>query len=143
MRARGDLETALEERRAIAERLVSVQNEIAGIRTKYNKAVEKRLNEFLPADMEVSIAFRAGSDTNEFGERLYEMFGARGNQVKKVRGLVAEHTTPVAFARMLLDGDVHELVEGVHQVSCVWQRYLGFWGVSLAVVHIEHPTSYT
>ncbi len=113
LRAWEELQTAVSERRSITERLVQVQNEIAGIRTKHNKAVEKKLNEFLPADMEVSIAFRAGGDIKEFAERLYEIFGARGHQVKNIRRLVAEHTTPVSFARMLLDSDVHELVEGV------------------------------
>ncbi|MCH8046008.1 MAG: AAA family ATPase [Planctomycetes bacterium] len=106
-----DLRNALEARQEITEQLASVQNEIAGIRSRHNTATEETLNRFLPENMEVSIHFEAGRDTEEFNKVLRTIFGARSNQVKRIRQIVEHHCTPVGFASMCLKGN-HETLIG-------------------------------
>lgn len=100
----------LQERKVITDKLTSVQNEIAGVRVKYNRTVEETLNRFLPPWMRVSIRFDAGADTEEFSKKLYAIFGAKGNQPKKVRQLLQMLTTPVSLAQAILDGVVNDIV---------------------------------
>jgi ABC-type cobalamin/Fe3+-siderophores transport system ATPase subunit len=100
---------ALGEREKIADRLVSIQNEIAGIRAKHNASNEQRLNRFLPEWMKVSVDFKPSRDTGDFANKLQSLFGARGNQVKKVKQFVEGACTPVAFASMLRFGDLSSL----------------------------------
>ena len=52
---------------------------------QHGKTIEGTLNRFLPEGMLVSIALRPGGDTQEFGSWLRGVFGARSNQVKRVR----------------------------------------------------------
>ncbi|MBI2880409.1 MAG: ATP-binding protein [Candidatus Tectomicrobia bacterium] len=104
------LTEAIDGREKIADELVKVQNQIAGIRSRHNAEVEEILNQFLPNWMKVSIGFRAGGDTAIFAEELHKIFGAKGNQPKRIRSLVERYCTPVSFAKMLREGDVSELV---------------------------------
>jgi len=73
---------ALKQHSVIATGIQTSQDQIAGIRSRHNARVEARLNAFLPEDMRVSIRLAAGGDTAEFEKRLYEMYGARSNQIK-------------------------------------------------------------
>jgi len=104
------LKKVLEERQAVVDELVHLQNEIAGIRAKHNNTVENTLNRFLPDTMRVSIDFRAGRDTEDFRKMLQNIFGARNNQVKRIRQLVENFSTPVSFGQMLLEGNVDYLI---------------------------------
>jgi ABC-type cobalamin/Fe3+-siderophores transport system ATPase subunit len=104
------LNKAFKERQAIADELVHVQDEIAGIRARHNSTVENTLNHFLPDTMRVSIDFRPGRDTEDFGKKLQSLFGARGNQAKRIRRLVEMFSTPVLFGQMLLDGNADGLI---------------------------------
>lgn len=76
------------------------------IRAKHNASNEQKLNRFLPEWMKVSIDFRPGRDTGDFGDKLQALLGARGNQVKKVKQFVEAVCTPVAFANMLRLSDL-------------------------------------
>ena len=105
-----ELQEALREREIIADRLVNVQNEIAGIRAKHNTSNEQELNRFLPNWMKVSVDFKPGRDTGDFATKLQGLFGARSNQVKKVKQFVEAVCTPVAFAKMLRLNDLSPLV---------------------------------
>jgi len=104
------LSAILVERKGITDKLTDVQNQIAGIRVRHNRTVEDTLNRFLPAWMKVSIHFAAGADTEDFSKKLYGIFGAKGNQPKKVRQLLERLTTPVSFAQTILDGGLGTLV---------------------------------
>lgn len=97
------LRRALDERRVITEGLARIQNDIAGIRAKHNRSNEKTLNRFLPEWMDVSIDFRAGADTEDFAEKLRSIFGARGNQSKRVRKIIEMLCTPISFAQAIID----------------------------------------
>jgi len=105
-----DLRNGLEARHKITGQLTSTQNEIAGIRSRHNTAVEETLNQFLPEGMEVSIRFEPGRDTEEFSKCLKAIFGARGNQVKRIRQIAERHCTPVEFASMNLEGSHESLI---------------------------------
>ncbi len=106
------LEELLEERDAICEELVSVQNEIAGIRAKHNSAVEKTLNRFLPAWMKVSIDFRAGQDKTQYANALKTVVPGRANNVNtaRIRQALEQHYDPVSCARMALRSEFGGLI---------------------------------
>ena len=92
---------ALLTREEITIKLEQVQNEIAGIRSKKNSENELTMNSFLPEGMKVSIDFKAGRDTEEFGKMLYKVFGARGKQTKKICQIIENQCTPIECARMM------------------------------------------
>ena len=68
------------------------------------------MNSFLPANMQVTISFVPGGDTESFSKILYSIFGARSNQAKKIRSIIERHCTPVGFAAMMEAGDFSPLV---------------------------------
>jgi predicted ATP-dependent endonuclease of OLD family len=105
-----ELSDAMKQRKDITASLEQVQNEIAGIRSKKNLLTEKILNEFLPEDMKVTIDFRAGRDTEKFSNIIYSIFGAKGNQAKKISKIIETHTTPISFATMMGKHDFSELL---------------------------------
>ncbi len=105
------LKRALDDRQGIVDEIVEVHDQIAGIRANHNSTVENTLNRFLPDTMHVAIDFRAGGDTDQFGKKLYSVFGARNSQIKRIRSLVERFCTPVEFGKMLLDANVDRLVD--------------------------------
>jgi predicted ATP-dependent endonuclease of OLD family len=104
------LQASIRSHQAVADDLAKTQHEIAGIRAARNAVVGETLNRFLPGEMAVSIDFQAGRDTTKYAERLYKVFGARGNQAKRIRHFVERFTTPVSFVEMVLKGDLNDLV---------------------------------
>ncbi len=111
------LTNTLAERNAIAEELSSVQNEIAGIRSKHNIDVEETLNRFLPVDMQVSIQLNPGRDTGAFADSLYKIFGAKGHKPKGIRQVVERYCTPISFAEMIVLGNFDCLVGKATEVE--------------------------
>lgn len=104
------LQDALTQQTGIASELQALQDQITGIRARHNQIVETRLNAFLPDLMKVSINLKAGGDTTEFEGRLHAMYGARGNQIKKIRATIQHNCTPVQFCNIVLAGTVDALV---------------------------------
>lgn len=94
----------------IAGSIQAMQDQIAGIRAKHNQRVEARLNAFLPQGMKVSIRLTPGGDTTEFEKRLYEMYGARTNQIKKIRTAIKHNFSPATFSAIILEGKGSTLV---------------------------------
>lgn len=101
---------ALKQHSAIAAGIQTVQDQIAGIRARHNARVEARLNAFLPEGMKVSIRLDPGRDTAEFEKRLYEMYGARSNQIKKIRAAIKHNCSPVTFSAMVIESKLGTLV---------------------------------
>ena len=110
LKAWKELINALETRKGIAIQLARAQSEIAGVRARHNENVETTLNRFLPNWMNVTIDLRPGRDTSAFHKRLYDLFGARGNQVKRIRSVVESNKTPIEFAEMIYEGSFESLV---------------------------------
>ena len=104
------LTDALVARKDISARLEQIQNEIAGIRAKKNAENEETMNEFLPESMKVTIDFRPGRDTDEFEKLLYKLFTNKSRQLKGTQRIVAEHVTPIEFARMMGASDFAALI---------------------------------
>jgi ABC-type cobalamin/Fe3+-siderophores transport system ATPase subunit len=106
------LQTALEARAKICEELSQSQDEIAGIRSRHNEAVEKTLNRFLPDWMKVSIHFRAGEDKDKYSERLKEVVPGRANtlSVSRVRQVMERLRTPVSCAATVFQSKFSEVV---------------------------------
>jgi ABC-type cobalamin/Fe3+-siderophores transport system ATPase subunit len=101
---------ALKRREEITSQLEQVQNEIIGIRSKTNTHIAAILNEFLPMEMKVTIDFQVGRDTAEFSKKLYAIFGAKGNQPKKITKIIETHCTPISFAGMMGQNDFKTLI---------------------------------
>lgn len=106
-----NLVSILKERSALTRKLSSTQNEIAGIRARYNDRLENTLNSFLPDWMNVSISLKPGGDAENFSKWLYQVFGARSNQAKKIRQFIEENISPVDYSEMILKQDFNRLVE--------------------------------
>lgn len=102
---------ALNERSVITGELVNTQHEIGGIRARHNQRLENTLNRFLPEKMRVAISLKPGGDAEDFASWLYEIFGARGNQVKRIRQFVEDNVSPVEFAEMIRNQNFDRLVE--------------------------------
>ena len=100
----------IKDRQIIADKLTKVQNEIAGIRSKYNIAVEKKLNTFLPDEMRVTIQFHPGGDIGQFSNALDEIFGSRGNQIKKIKRLILSLYTPISFSELLANNNLESII---------------------------------
>lgn len=105
-----DLRSAIAARSDLSSELRALQQRIAGIRSKQNMETQKKLNAFLPQDMQVAIDFRPDGDCDGLEKPLYEMYGARGYEPKRIRRVAQEHSTPVEFAAMLLVGDASPLI---------------------------------
>ncbi len=105
------LHALLNRRNGIADDLVSVQNQIAGIRSQHNTTVEQTLNHFFSGQLRVSIDFRAGGDTDEYEKSAKKlMAGAKRYQARELNRLVGRSCSPVALARMLRSGQLGVLV---------------------------------
>jgi len=107
----GVLIDALNERAAIAGELVNAQHEIGGIRARHNQRLEETLNRFLPDKMQVAISLTPGGDSENFATWLYKIFGARGNQVKRIRKFIEDNRSPVEFAEMIRNQNYDHLIE--------------------------------
>lgn len=103
------LHEGVKEHNVIAAGIQMLQDQIAGIRARHNQRVEARLNAFLPEGMKVAIHLSPGRDTAEFEKRLYEMYGARSNQIKKIRAAIKHNCSPVTFSAMVLEGTLGAL----------------------------------
>jgi hypothetical protein len=102
----------LDEREKIADQLVEIQNQIAGIRAKHNLAVEGTLNRFFTGAMKVSIDFRAGGDVEEFAKVAVPLLaGAKRYKARRLETVVTEHHTPVSFTKLLLHNRLAELID--------------------------------
>lgn len=101
----------LKERSTLTSELSSTQNEIAGIRARYNERLETTLNGFLPDWMHVSISLKPGGDSEKLSKWLYEVFGARSNQVKNIRQFIEDNISPVDYSEMILKQNFDRLVE--------------------------------
>lgn len=106
-----DLASILIERSTLTSELSSNQNEITGIRARYNKRLETTLNGFLPDWMRVSISLKPGGDSENFSKWLYEVFGARSNQVKNIRQFIEDNISPVGYSEMILKQNFDRLFE--------------------------------
>jgi hypothetical protein len=106
-----NLISVLKERSTLTSKLSTIQNEIAGIRARHNKRLEKTLNGFLPDVMNVSISLEPSGDSEKFSEWLYQVFGARSNQVKKIRQFIENNITPPDYSEMILNQNFDRLVE--------------------------------
>jgi ABC-type cobalamin/Fe3+-siderophores transport system ATPase subunit len=105
-----NLQRTLAVRDALVTSLEDVQTHIAATRKKHNAAVESTLNSYLPTSMKVSIEFLPNRDNGNFGKLLQEVFGAKGNQPKRIRAIVQQCTTPLQFARMIKERNMTTLV---------------------------------
>lgn len=105
------LDRVIHDRAELAKELSSTQNEIAGIRARYNDRLEHTLNSFLPDWMNVSISLRPGRDSQEFSKCLYNIFGARSNRAKKIRKFVEEYFSPIDYSEMVLEQNFNRLIE--------------------------------
>jgi len=101
----------LKERSTLTSELSSTQNEITGIRARYNERLETTLNSFLPDWMRVSISLKPGGDAENFSKWLYEVFGARSKQVKNIRQFIEDNISPVDYSEMILNQNFDRLVE--------------------------------
>ncbi len=102
---------ALKERSNITCQLASKQTEIAGMRARYNSRLEDALNKFLPDRMKVTILLKPGRDAEKFAEWLQQTFGARSNQVKRIRKFLEDNISPIEFSDMILAENFDRLVE--------------------------------
>jgi len=110
-KAWGSLLKTLEDRENVADQLVGVQNQIAGIRAKHNRAVEETLNRFFTGAMRVSIDFRAGGDVEEFCRTVVPLLsGAKRYKARRLEAVVGRHYTPISFARLFLRDQMSDLV---------------------------------
>lgn len=107
----GNLADILKVRSSLTNNLSSTQNEIAGIRARHNERLESTLNSFLPDWMNVSISLKPGGDSEKFSKWLYQVFGARSNQVKKIRQFIEDNISPVDYAEMILNQNFDRLIE--------------------------------
>jgi len=102
---------ALGEREKIADQLVEIQNQIAGIRIRHNRAVEETLNRFFTGAMKVSIDFRAGGDVEEFSKAAVALLaGAKRYKARRLDAVVSKNYTPISFAKLVLRGQLSDLV---------------------------------
>jgi hypothetical protein len=106
-----DLVSTLKERSSLTSDLSSTQNEITGIRARHNERLENTLNKFLPDWMNVSISLKPGGDSEKFSASLYKVFGARSNQVKKIRQFIENYVSPIGYSEMILSQNFGQLVE--------------------------------
>ncbi|MEW8288486.1 MAG: AAA family ATPase [Candidatus Thiodiazotropha endolucinida] len=106
-----NLTEILKSRSELTVELSSIQNEIAGVRAMHNERLEKTLNSFLPDWMNVSILLKPGGDSEEFAKWLYQVFGARSNQAKKIRQFIEDNISPVGYAEMILNQNFDKLIE--------------------------------
>jgi len=106
-----NLTNILKERSTLTRELSSTQNEIAGIRARHNERLETTLNDFLPDWMKVSISLKPGRDSANFSKWLYEVFGARSNQAKKIRQFIEDNISPVDYSEMILNQNFDRLIE--------------------------------
>ena len=105
------LQHVLNGREKIAESLVEIQNQIAGIRAKHNAAVEETLNRFFSSAMRVSIAFKAGGDSDNFAKGIVPLLaGAHRYKARHLEAVVSKHHTPISFARLLLHDRLTDLL---------------------------------
>ena len=106
-----NLATSLDQREAIANKLLEAQNEIGILREQQNTINEQTLNRFLPDWMKVSIDFRSGGDKEEFAKMLREVIVPRGNaqQPKRIRQILEAHLDPISFGKMCRVGDMVSL----------------------------------
>ena len=102
---------ALTKRTEIANKLLSIQNEISGIRSRYNERLQETLNRFLPDWMNVSISLKSGGDSDNYDSWLYKLFGARSNQAKNLRDLISKNVPPVNYSKFIFDENFSGLVE--------------------------------
>lgn len=102
---------ALTERSKITFQLATKQNEIAGMRARYNSRLEDALNKFLPDQMRVTISLKPGRDSENFAEWLQQTFGSRSNQVKRIRQVLKENVSPIEFADMIIDQNFDNLIK--------------------------------
>jgi hypothetical protein len=111
IRAKDGLMDVLKERKDITDLIESTQNEIAGIRAKHDTEVQGKLNEFLPAEMKMSIDFVPGGDTGKFQEAILP-FLRKVNRYKarNLDSVIAHHYTPVSFARALAKNELVDLI---------------------------------
>ena len=101
------LQSHLTIRRQLSERLVSIQNQITGIRARCNKDIEQTLNRFLSSEMKVSILFVAGGDKTIFCEKVGTVLSAFGKyKVRKLPDLIAARFNPVTFVQQFLEDKV-------------------------------------
>jgi energy-coupling factor transporter ATP-binding protein EcfA2 len=104
------LQDQLKDRGRIAEELIKVQNEVAGIRARHNERAGNVLNSFLPETMRVAIDFRAGGDTDEFGTAVTPFLAAANRyRARNLSQVVATNCSPVHFARLIYTGGIDEL----------------------------------
>jgi hypothetical protein len=135
LKAWAALQAALAEREKIADQLVEIQNQIAGIRAKHNRAVEDTLNRFFTGSMKVSIDFKAGGDVEEFAKAVIPLLaGAKRYKARQLDLVVTKHHTPISLSKLLLHDRVSDLtgksatIGGTttafsdEDVGGVWQR---------------------
>jgi energy-coupling factor transporter ATP-binding protein EcfA2 len=104
------LQASLSSRRAVSDCLAALQDQITGIRARYNQEIEETLNRFLSADMKVSIKFQPGGDTRLFCEKAAQVLsGIARYKARKLPELVAARYNPVTFVRAFLDDQIDGL----------------------------------
>lgn len=104
------LQASLSIRQTISNRLSALQDQITGIRARYNQEIEEGLNRFLSADMKVSIRFEPGGDTRGFCEKVAQVLSGIGRyKARKLPELVAARFNPVTFVRAFLDDQIDGL----------------------------------
>ena len=103
------LRDALTARKQIADELIKTHDQIAGIRSRHNQAIEATLNQHFAGHMKVSLRFQAGRDTQQFVDAIVKtkVASAFATQYKsrRIPGLLAALFNPVNFVRALIGGD--------------------------------------
>lgn len=105
------LREALTARKQIADELIRTHDQIAGIRSRHNQAIETTLNQHFAGHMKVSLRFRAGRDTQRFSETIVKTkvasaFATQYNS-RRIPELLAAQFNPVSLVRALLTGDAN------------------------------------
>ena len=135
---------ALTEREQIADQLVEIQNQIAGIRAKHNRAVEETLNRFFTGTMKVSIDFRAGGDVEEFAKVTVPLLaGAKRYKARRLDAVVTNHHTPISFAKLLLQNRLTDLTGksatiGDATAAFSEEDVAGVWERTNPYIHDDH-----